>query len=86
MLVRTPQLGPKLESEWDGPYLVENSLDETTYQLALPVQPRKRLKWHVNLLKEFISATAGCLLIDGEEDGLESTGEKEGEGQMVLSQ
>ena len=68
------------------PYLVEKRLDETTYQLALPEQPRKRLKRHVNLLREFISPTAGCLLIDGEEDDLESTGEEEGKGQLVLRQ
>ena len=86
VLVRMPWLGPKLESEWDGPYLVEKRLDETTYQLALPEQSRKRLKRNVNLLKKFISPTAGCLLIDGEEDDLESTREEEGEGQLVLSQ
>ena len=68
------------------PYLVEKRLDETTYQLALPEQPRKRLKRHVYLLREFISPTAGCLLIAGEEDDLESTGEEEGKGQLVLRQ
>ncbi len=76
VLVRTPRLGPKLESEWDGPYLVE--LDETTYQLALPEQPRKKLKRHVNLLKEFISPTAGYSLIDGEGSTLSLQERKKG--------
>ena len=63
MLVRTPSLTPKMENEWKGPYSVIEKCDETTYKLNMPDHPRRRVKRHVNLLREFVSPTAGCMFV-----------------------
>ena len=36
VMIRTPGLGPKLDSKWDGPFMVENRTGDTTYKLSMP--------------------------------------------------
>ena len=52
-----------MENEWKGPYSVIEKCDETTYKLNMPDHPRRRVKRHVNLLREFVSPTAGCMFV-----------------------
>ena len=68
VLVRTPSLISKMENEWEGPYSVIEKCDETTYELNMPDHPRHRVKRHMNLLREFVSPTAGCMLVHTESE------------------
>ncbi len=63
MLLRLPVLGPKLLEQWDGPYSIITKIDELMYELSMPDHPWRRIKRHINLLKEFNSSTAACLVI-----------------------
>ena len=80
VLVRTPLLSLKMENEWQGAYSVIEKCDETTYKLNMPDHPRRRVKRHINLLREFISPTAGCMMVSTEPDldfGPSTEGRKE---------
>ena len=63
VLMRTPSLTSKMENEWKGPSSVIEKCDETTYKLNMPDHPRRRVKRHVNLLRKFVSTTAGCMFV-----------------------
>ena len=73
MLLRTPIKGPSIEAEWDGPYSVAKKVDKTTYELYMPEHPRRRVKRHINFLKEYHSPAMGFLSVTEELlDGLSS--------------
>ena len=57
-----------MENEWEGPYSVIEKCDETTYKLNMPDHPRRQVKRHVNLLREFVSLTARCMLVHTESE------------------
>ena len=79
-------LGPKLLAEWDGPYSVITKIDELTYELSMPDHPRRRIKRHINLLKEFNSPTAACLAISElTGDDLTEKPEDGGESRLTIS-
>ena len=83
VLLRTPVLGPKLLEQWDGPYSVITKIDELMYELSMPDHPRRRIKRHINLLKEFNSPTAACLaLSELTGDDLTEKPEDGGKGQI----
>ena len=42
--------------------------DETTYMLNMLDHPRRRVKRHVNLLREFVSPTTECMLVHTESE------------------
>ena len=67
-LVQTPSLISKMENEWEGPYSVIEKCDETTYKLNMPDHPRRQMKRRVNLLREFVSLTARCMLVHTESE------------------
>ena len=80
VLVRTPLLSSKVENKWQGPYSVLEKCDETAYKLNMPDHPRRRVKRHINLLREFVSPTAGCMMVSTEPDlefGPSTEGRKE---------
>ena len=56
-----PPIGPKLWNEWEGPYHITKVISNTTYELAMPDYPRRKVRQHINLLKEFNSPVAACL-------------------------
>ena len=87
VMLRTPVLGPKMVTEWEGPYMIEEKIDDTTYQLNMPDHPRRKVRRHVNLLKEFVSPVAGCVLVstNGEVDNFGPQGEEEREGMPLIS-
>ena len=60
LVLRMPPIGPKLWNEWEGPYYITKVINDTTYDLAMPDHPRKKVRQHINLLKEFNSPVA-CL-------------------------
>ena len=68
VLLQTLSLISKMENEWEGPYSVIEKCDETTYRLNIPDHPRFGVKRHVNLLREFVSPTAGCMLVHTESE------------------
>ena len=57
-----------MKNEWEGPYPVIEKCDETTYKLNMPDHPRRWVKRHVTLLREFVSPTAGCMLVHTESE------------------
>ena len=84
-MLRTPGLGPKMDPKWEGPYTVENRLNKTTYELLMPDHPRRRMKRHVNLIKEYISPTVNCLLMETEDDFDPGKKERGGDGNLAIN-
>ena len=61
MLLGTPPIGCKLWNELEGPCYITEVISDTTYELAMPDHPRRKVRRHINLLKEFNSPVAACL-------------------------
>ena len=66
-----------MENEWQGPYSVLEKCNVTTYKLNMPDHPRRRVKIHINLLREFVSLIAKRMMVSTEPD-LEFAPRKEG--------
>ena len=65
VLLRTPPKQHGLNAVWEGPYAVVKKHSDLVYELYMPEHPRRRGKYHVNLLEPYNSPTAECLLVDG---------------------
>ena len=67
--------------------MIEEKLDNTTYQLHMLDHPRQKVRRHINLLKEFISSLEECMLVstNGEVEKFGPQGEEEREDMSIIS-
>ena len=63
VLLRIPHWKGGLKAEWEGPYVVNDKISDVTYELQMPGRPRRKGKYHVNLLAPYTSPIADCLLV-----------------------
>lgn len=55
VLLLLPSSGSSLLAKWQGPFEVLSKVGPVTYELAMPDRRRPRQKFHINLLKEWVS-------------------------------
>ena len=70
VLVFLPEGGSKLESKWQGPYVIKRRLNEVNYEVVMPDKSKKLRVVHVNLLKRWYNRAdsdriASCMYITG---------------------